>query len=195
MPALRLFLAIDIPLREKESITTIQNQFKNLGHKISLVRSNNIHLTLKFLGDTPLGQVADINKNVAKVVNSTPIFVVSLNGIEVFPNFKKPKVLWIGLKDPQKYLKALHEKINGKMMQLGFPKERGEFTPHITFARIKKSKGEIKKKSSELKQRVVSIPPIDSEYFEVDSVRLMQSELKAEGSIYTILGKFPFVRK
>jgi 2'-5' RNA ligase len=195
MPALRLFLAIDIPLREKESITTIQNQFKNLGHKISLVRSNNIHLTLKFLGDTPLGQVADINKNVAKVVNSTPIFVVSLNGIEVFPNFKKPKVLWIGLKDPQKYLKALHEKINGKMMQLGFPKERGEFTPHITFVRIKKSKGEIKKKSSELKQRVVSMPPIDSEYFEVDSVRLMQSELKAEGSIYTILEKFPFVRK
>jgi 2'-5' RNA ligase len=125
MPALRLFLAIDIPLREKESITTIQNQFKNLGHKISLVRSNNIHLTLKFLGDTPLGQVADINKNVAKVVNSTPIFVVSLNGIEVFPNFKKPKVLWIGLKDPQEYLKALHKKINGKMMLLGFPNERG----------------------------------------------------------------------
>ena len=59
MPALRLFLAIDIPLREKESITTIQNQFKNLGHKISLVRSNNIHLALKFLGDTPLGQFAD----------------------------------------------------------------------------------------------------------------------------------------
>ena len=125
MPALRLFLAIDIPLREKESITKTQNQFKNLGQKISLVRSNNIHLTLKFLGDTPLGQVADINKNVAKVVNSTPIFVVSLNGIEVFPNFKKPKVLWIGLKDPQKHLKALHEKITGKMMQLGFPKERG----------------------------------------------------------------------
>ena len=93
MSALRLFLAIDIPPRAREIITTVQNRFKTLGFKISLVRPGNIHLTLKFLGGTPLEQVANIKKSVSEAVDSISVFKVALDGVGVFQNFKKPRVL------------------------------------------------------------------------------------------------------
>ena len=191
MSALRLFLAIDIPPRAREIVTTVQNRFKTLGFKISLVRPGNIHLTLKFLGDTPLEQVANIKKSVSEAVDSISVFKVALDGVGVFPNFKKPRVLWIGLKDPHKHLKVLQENIDSKMMQLGFPREGKKFDPHLTLARIKHGQGKIKKRFEGLKQEVESVPLIDSEFFQVDSVKLIQSELTPKGSIYTILEKFP----
>ena len=191
MSALRLFLAIDIPPRAREIITTVQNRFKDLGFKISLVRTGNIHLTLKFLGDTPLEQITNIKKRVSEAVGSISVFKLALDGVGVFPNFKKPRILWIGLKDPHKHLKVLQENIDSKMMQLGFPKEEKKFDPHLTLARIKHAQGKIKKRFEGLKQEVESVPLIDSEFFQVDSVRLIQSELTPKGSIYTTLEKFP----
>ena len=191
MSALRLFLAIDIPPRAREIVTTVQNRFKTLGFKISLVRPGNIHLTLKFLGDTPLEQVANIKKSVSEAVDSISVFEVALDGVGVFPNLKKPRVLWVGLKDPHKHLNVLQENIDAKMMKLGFPRERKNFAPHLTLARIKHAKGKIKEGFEDLKREVESVPPMDSEFFQVDSVRLIQSELTPKGSIYTILEKFP----
>jgi len=189
--ALRLFLAIDIPFRVRETITAIQNRLKTLGFKISLVRPGNIHLTLKFLGDIPLGEVANIKKSVSEAVDSISVFEVALDGVGVFPNLKKPRVLWVGLKDPHKHLNVLQENIDAKMMKLGFPRERKHFAPHLTLARIKHAKGKIKESFEDLKREVESVPLMDAEFFQVDSVRLIQSELTPKGSIYTVLEKFP----
>ena len=191
MPVLRLFLAIDIPSHARETVVSIQNRFKTLGLNASWVQPENIHLTLKFLGDTPLEQVAKIKKSVSEAVDSISVCKVALDGIGVFPNFKKPRVLWVGLKDPHKHLNVLQENIDAKMMKLGFPRERKHFAPHLTLARIKHAKGKIKESFEDLKREVESIPPMDSEFFQVDSVRLIQSELTPKGSIYTILEKFP----
>ena len=118
MPALRLFLAIDIPPHARETVVSIQNRFKNLDLKASWVRPGNIHLTLKFLGDTPSEWVAEIRKIVPKAVELFPVFKVALDGVDVFPNFKKPRVLWINLKDPYDHLKILQEKIDAKNWKL-----------------------------------------------------------------------------
>ena len=76
-------------------------------------------------------------------------------------------------------------------MKLGFPGERKNFAPHLTLARIKHAKGKIKESFEDLKREIESVPPMDSEFFQVDSVRLIQSELTPKGSIYTNLEKFP----
>ena len=93
MSALRLFLAIDIPPYARETIVSIQNRFKTLDLNASWVRSGNIHLTLKFLGDTPSERVAEIRENVSEAVESFPVFKVALDEAGVFPNFKKPRAL------------------------------------------------------------------------------------------------------
>jgi len=124
MTALRLFLAIDIPPHARETIVSIQNRFKTLDLNASWVRPGNIHLTLKFLGDTPSERVAEIRENISEAVESFPVFKVALDEAGVFPNFKKPRVVWIYLKDPHNHLKILQGKIDAKMGQLGFPMEK-----------------------------------------------------------------------
>ena len=191
MPALRLFLAIDIPPHARETVVSIQNRFKTLDLNASWVRPGNIHLTLKFLGNTPSERVADISKSVSEAVESFPVFKVALGEAGVFPNFKKPHVLWIDLKDPYNQLKILQGKVDAKMEQLGFTRKKKKFNPHLTLARIKPSKGKVRGVFEDLKQKVESIPSIDAEFFQVSSVRLIRSELTTEGSVYTILGESP----
>lgn len=191
MSALRLFLAIDIPPQVRETIATIQNRFKTLGLKASWVRPDNIHLTLKFLGDTPRERVVNIKKCISESIASINIFKAALDKTGVFPNFKKPQVLWVGLKDPHNHLKILQENIDAKMVELGFPWEKKKFNPHLTLARIKHAKGKTRESFAGLKQEVESGPSINEEFFQVDSVKLIQSELTPKGSIYTVLGKFP----
>ena len=190
MAALSLFLAIDIPPHARETVVSIQNRFKTLDLNASWVRPENIHLTLKFLGDTPSERVTGIRICVSEAVKSYPVFKVALGGAIVFPNLKKPRFLWIDLKDPYNHLTILQEKIDAKMGQLGFPREKKKFNPHLTLARIKHKKGVNKNKFVNLKQEVDSVPLIKTEPFQVDSVKLIHSELTPKGSIYKILGEF-----
>jgi len=191
MPALRLFLAIDIPPHARETVVSIQNRFKTLDLNASWVRPGNIHLTLKFLGDTPSERVVDIRKIVSEVVKPSPVFKVALDGAGVFPNYKNPRVLWINLKDPYNRLKILKEKIDAKMGQFGVLSGKKKFNPHLTLARMKHRKGKVRESFEQLKQKIESIPPIDIKFFKVGSVKLIQSDLTPEGPIYTALGEFP----
>ena len=194
MSVLRLFLALDIPPRARETIVSIQNRFKTLDLHASWVRPGNIHLTLKFLGNTPSERIANIKKGVSEVAESTHVFKVGLDRLGVFPNFKNHRTLWIGLKNPHNNLKVVQENIDEKMEQLGFPKEEKKFNPHITLARIKQLKGEISKNFKDLKHEVESALPVEEEPFQVDSIRLIQSELTPKGSIFKLLGEFPLAR-
>ncbi|KMP11257.1 hypothetical protein UZ36_05065 [Candidatus Nitromaritima sp. SCGC AAA799-C22] len=191
MDALRLFLAIDIPSSAREAITTLQNRFKTLGFKASWVRPENIHLTLKFLSNTPSAQVPDIKQAVARAANLSTGFTATLSGIGVFPNFKKPRVLWVGMNDPQNHLQALRELIERQMELIGFPREKRNFNPHLTLARIKQSRSGNRESFNRLKREIEAHPKFETEPFRADSVRLIQSQLTPEGSIYTVLEEFP----
>ena len=189
MDALRLFLAIDIPPFAREKITGIQDRFKRLNLNIAWVKPANIHLTLKFLGSTSPRQVSAIKDRVSQAVSHTPRFPVSLGEVGVFPNLKNPRVLWVGLEDPQDRLTTVQKKIEEEMTQLGFPPEQRKFSPHLTLGRIKSLK-----EKGLLKNEVQSIQRCDSAPIVVSSVILFQSRLTPKGSIYTILEEFELNR-
>jgi len=195
MPALRLFLAIDIPPHARETVVSIQNRFKTLGLNASWVRSGNIHLTLKFLGNTPSERVAEIRESVSEVVEFFPVFKLALGEVDIFPNFKKPRVLWINLKDIFNRLKILQNEIDIKMGEIGFLKEKKEFNPHLTLARIKHAKAKARESLEELKQGKGFITSINQKYFQVSSVLLLRSDLTPKGPVYTVLGEYPLGQK
>ena len=141
MDALRLFLAIDIPPFAREKISEVQDRFKHLDLNAAWVKPANIHLTLKFLGDTNPRQVPEIKERLAEKVSSISRFPVSLGEIGVFPNFKNPRVLWVGLEDPQNRLTAIQKIVEDEMTRLSFPPEHKNFSPHLTLGRIKSLKG------------------------------------------------------
>ncbi len=192
MDAVRLFLAIDIPPRAREIITTLQNRFKPLGFNASWVAPENVHLTLQFLGDTPPEQIPNIHQGVSTAVTPVPQFMVTLKEIGVFPKLKKPpRTLWVGMEDPQNRLTALQKNIAKQMGEIGFPKEKRKFTPHLTLARIKPERGGKRAKLERLKRKIESSPEIEMEPFRIDAVRLIESQLTPMGSIYTVLKEFP----
>lgn len=185
MDTLRLFLAIDIPSFAKEKIIEVQNRFKKLGLDAAWVKPSNIHLTLKFLGNT--GKLLHIIESMAPQLRPLPSFRVSLAETGAFPNPRNPRILWVGLRDPENKLDPLRKIIEDGMEQIGFPPESKKFTPHLTLARIKSRKG-----NSRLEQEIRAIGKIDSDSFEVTGVRLYQSQLTPQGALYTMLKEFSF---
>ncbi len=192
MDAVRLFLAIDIPPRARKIITALQNRFKPLGLNASWVAPEDVHLTLQFLGDAPPEQIPDIHQGVSVAVTPVPQFMVTLKEIGVFPKLKKPpRILWVGMEDPQGRLTVLQKNIAKQMEKIGFPKEKRNFTPHLTLARIRQERGGRRAILERLKREIESSPKIEMEPFKIDAVRLIESQLTPTGSIYTTLKEFP----
>ena len=107
MAALRTFIAIDVPPAVLDTIIRIQHRFKSLGLHASWVKPVNIHLTLKFLGNTDPDRIPGIQNKLTETLASFPPFQLSLESTGVFPNTKNPRILWVGLKDKEEALRAL----------------------------------------------------------------------------------------
>jgi 2'-5' RNA ligase len=187
MAALRTFIAIDVPSAVLDTIIRIQHQFKSLGLHASWVKPGNIHLTLKFLGDTDPDRIPGIQDKLTEILASFPPFQLSLESAGVFPNTQNPRILWVGLKDEEKALRTLQASIEKTLESVGFPKEQRPFSPHLTLARIKTPKGK-----KELKDELDAINEegIDPHPFEVGNIHLYESQLTPKGSIYTVLANF-----
>ena len=187
MAALRTFIALDVPSAVLDTIIRIQHRFKSLGLHASWVKPANIHLTLKFLGNTDPDRIPGIqNKLIETLTSSTP-FQLSLDSVGVFPNTKNPRVLWVGLKDEEETLIRLQASVENALEGIGFLKEQRTFSPHLTLARIKSPKGK-----KELKDELdaVNQEGIDPHPFEVGGIHLYESQLTPKGSIYTVLANF-----
>ena len=184
-----MFLAIDIPARIREALEKIQNDFKALNLDAAWVKPGNIHLTLKFLGDTESLKIPEIKESMKQVAISAPRFSMAMGEIGVFPNPSRPRVLWVGVEERQGHLITLHQQIEKGMAAIGFAEETRKFSSHLTLGRIKSSRG-----GRALQRKLASRGPVDAEPFEVSSFVLLQSELTPQGSIYTSLQEFTLNR-
>jgi len=184
---LRLFLAIDIPNPAREKITEVQNFYKTLNLDAVWVKPSNMHLTLKFLGNTQPGLIPEIKDRMMGIANATPPFSVTLGNVGVFPNLSRPRVLWIGMEELEGRLDSLKKKMEQEITPLGFPADNKKSVHHLTLGRIKSSRG-----TRRLKKAVESSQPIEMEPFDVSAVQLIKSELTQSGSLYTVQEEFVF---
>ena len=182
--SLRTFLAIDLPSCLLNSIVNKQRDLKQVFPSIDWVKSAKVHLTLKFLGDTPESKIPELQQVVAKAVKGIEPFVINLRGFGVFPHKRAPRTLWTGIEGDSEILLDLNRKIETEVSQLGFPPEGKPFHPHLTLARIKKNQratGEAIEKAS-----ILADPFIFGSLL-VEQVTLFKSELRPTGSVYTKL--------
>lgn len=177
----RGFIAVDIePTTE---IIDLENKLKKTGANIKLVSPENIHITLKFLGDTKEKMVDEIEQIIQKSVDDIKPFDIKLKGLGVFPKPTYIKVIWIGIKQAE-LLSKIAEKINQGTSQLGFKKDKRGFSPHLTIARMRSAKN--KQQLLELIQKYNDL--LFSKQ-RVDTVILKKSELTSKGPIYSDLKK------
>ena len=188
MEKIRTFIAIEIPLAIRTEIAKFQEQLKQEQAPISWVKPNNIHITIKFLGDVDENKIDDIALAIQTATTEIKPFSIEIGGAGAFPNYKKPRVIWIGAKSEHDLLKELAKQIDIQVHKLGFEKETRDFKAHLTLGRVK-SLNDIDGVISELKQR----QDFSGGSFIASEIILMKSELHPAGSIYTPMRKIPLI--
>jgi len=185
---LRTFLAIDLPSDMHKTIAQKQECLRRQLPHINWVKSENLHITLKFLGDTPEMKINDLKQVVQQAVKNISPFVITVRGFGVFPDKRAPRTIWTGIDSDQSALENLASQVESSVISLDFPKENKPFRPHLTLARIKKDNREIGQAID--KSGVLTDPFIFGRLL-VEQVTLFKSDLRPTGSVYTKLWAVP----
>ena len=185
---IRAFLALDPPPEVLRKIADIQTAIrKNIQGALSWVRPEGIHLTLKFFGDIAQDDVHAISKVVAGHAAGARPLNLEAKGLGVFPDTRRPRVLWLGISGEVERLIVLQQSIDQGLEACGFPREERPFRAHLTLARIKSPRG------LEGLDSVLAGKGLESAgKFTATGLTLLKSELTPKGAIYTELGYFPF---
>lgn len=179
---LRTFLSI--PVAVTQPLRRIHRELELLGGPLRLESQAQWHLTVRFLGETEKTLVPGITAVVRTAVAEFCPFPLELRGLGVFPHERHPVVLWAGVFPPEP-LKSLARRLDEAVVALGFPRERREFHPHVTLARIN---GRPPRDFAALLQKHATT---EFSRAVVDHVDLMKSELGPHGAKHTLLEGFP----
>ncbi len=185
---LRTFLAIDLPSEMHKTIAQKQESLRRELPQINWVKSENLHITLKFLGDTPEGTIDELKQVVQQAVKNIAPFVITVRGFGVFPDKRAPRTIWTGIDCEQSALEDLALQVESSVMSLGFPEEKKAFRPHLTLARIKKDNLAI---GQAIQKSGILTDPFIFGRLLVEQVTLFKSDLRPTGSVYTKLWAVP----
>ncbi|MEM2918442.1 MAG: RNA 2',3'-cyclic phosphodiesterase [Candidatus Altiarchaeota archaeon] len=178
---MRVFIAIPVPNELKDILLNLQSEFSQIG-KFKLVEKENLHLTLKFLGE-----ISDEEKNkVIEALESIKFesFNLSLASIGVFPSESYVRVIWVGISKGDEKIRELQNLVEQILSKLEFKKEKN-FHSHITLARVKWI--------DKIKMREILNKYKGKEFgsFYVESIDIMKSELKQRGPVYSLIRRIP----
>ncbi len=183
---IRAFIAIEIPLETQAKIGGIIHtlQMNLTPNLVRWVKTENIHLTLKFLGDVSVANLHLLENILLTEAMQFKPFTMNIGELGAFPNPKRARVLWVNITAPQDLL-ILQRAIESQTVHLGYNAEERPFTPHLTLGRVNRnvSLKDLDQIATALQQNPIGLIDV----VQVDSLKLFKSELNPKGSIYTIL--------
>jgi 2'-5' RNA ligase len=176
---IRTFIAVDLDDSLRGKVVDIQSRLeKSTDYVLKLVEPENLHITLKFLGDVDESRMERVFHTVKEALSGASPFKIVLRGVGAFPSVTRPEVIWIGLGEGIESLIKIMTTLETYLARIGFPREKREPVPHLTIARVKKpSKDGI---SSLLR----SLSDIEIGSMEVSDVKVKSSTLTPSGPIY-----------
>ncbi len=175
---MRLFIALPLPLEVEEYLSKIIFAFKQKKAGINWVAPKNIHLTVKFLGESEDAKVPSITSAIDSVARAYPVLHATVDAVGAFPDMKRPRVIWAGMSGDIDKMAGVAIDIENAMSEFGFEKENRPFKPHLTLGRVKDVYG-----LSDLTTYLGSynITPTD---LTLDKIVLFKSTLTPRGPIY-----------
>jgi 2'-5' RNA ligase len=187
MPILRTFIAIELDEQCKSGLSHLQNRLRDQmpPRGVRWVQPEGIHLTLKFLGDTPVEKVDEVKLALAWVAAQAGPFTFTVAGLGCFPNSRQPRVVWVGLQEPTGALARLQKAVEDHVAPLGFPTEQRSFSPHLTLGRVQRyaAKSEVRQIGE------VAVANAVGTIGEMTAtvVCYIKSDLRPSGAVYTTL--------
>lgn len=182
METLRTFIAFPLPAAVRDHIRTLQDGVRAEGIRMRWVKPENIHLTLKFLGNVAPADIEGIAEAMAETVRSAPLIHLGAKGLGVFPGISRPRVLWVGLQGETHSLIEIRKRLDENLGRVGIAPDTRPFKAHLTIAR---AKGNLNSKP--LAEVMAALGNIESAPFTAEEMVLYQSELKPDGAVYTRL--------
>ena len=187
MTSWRMFCAVELPeeVRKQleEHILTLRKAVPDAAASWS--RVENIHLTLKFLGNVAVDRIPVISAAAARAVAEISSFPIGIGNTGVFPRASRAQVIWIGVSDPSGKLAALQERLENECAAEGFAKEDRAYRPHLTIARIRRPEGARRLADAHLQMQ------FPTTNIELNELVVFRSELSPKGSKYTPISTHP----
>jgi len=181
----RLFVSVDLD-GLADGIAAVQERFAD-APGLRFTDPEQVHVTLKFLGDTDEDRLPDLTDELAAAVEESAVepFALHVAGLGVFPSLDYISVVWVGAGEGSEKLTRLHETVEERTVAMGFDPEDHEFTPHATIARMDHAGGK-----ELVQERVREDDPVVGR-LAVEEVRLKESVLGSDGPTYTTVEQFP----
>jgi len=165
-----------------DALGLVQAGLMSSGGDLKPVERENIHMTMKFLGDVDERLLEEVKRAVSEV--SFGPFRMELVGVGAFPNLRRPRVIWAGVTSGAEETKRIYDDLESGLEGVGFRRERRRFNPHVTIARVRSGRNR-----DRLVEEVLSHRDDVFGGFEVDRVRLKRSVLTPRGPIYSTLAE------
>lgn len=181
MTSIRSFIAFDVGEEIRATLRDIQNQLRRSNADVRWEPDDHFHVTIKFLGDVDEFILPKVIATIESTLSDIPPFNVSFESLGGFPNWRTPRVIWIGCENADGSLRRIKNILDRKLESFGFETEQREFHPHVTLGRIKSADGVqhltpmLEKLTFEPRQRTI------------DGIIVMKSVLQPSGAEYTSL--------
>lgn len=176
---MRAFIAVEIEEDIRRSLASVREQGRVIGKAVRWVKTEQMHVTLKFFKEIPYSEVTDVTSAMQIASEGIGSFELEVRGLGFFPDPKRPRVYWAGIQDVEGTLKRFYERLEDALADFGYPRETRPLKPHLTLARFR--------------GRADRLPSPDEgkdEYFgsqTVEEIVLFKSELRPQGPLYTPL--------
>jgi 2'-5' RNA ligase len=181
----RTFVAVEISSEVRSHARQLIAELSETPAKVRWVEPENLHLTLKFLGDVELVDMPAVCDAVSAAVADLPPFDLMARGAGAFPTLDRPRTVWIGFDEGTDDIVALHGAIEMRLAPLGFRREQRRFRPHLTIGRVRDCPPEA---FADLAQRLSAAAEFVGGSTDVNEVVVFSSELRREGPTYEPLG-------
>ncbi len=190
MNLLRAFIAIELPKQLQDALEKQTTRLRqSLGDDlVRWIPTQNMHLTLKFIGNIAASHVEFLKQLIAQTAVSHSQFDLQISGIGSFPNSKRARILWAGIHAPAE-LASLQKGLEAGTTRLGYEMEERPFSPHLTLGRVRQNIDQTGLQRIRATLDSIQLGNIGSA--RVDSIHLYKSELRASGSVYTKLFSVP----
>lgn len=183
----RIFTAIDVPDNYRRLIKERIDAWCTYRADIRWVKPENLHFTLKFLGEVTEDQIKIICSTCREIAASHKTFSVSLAGTGVFPDHRNPRVLWIGVTGEVDMFCSLQNALDLTLEKSGFQRETRPFLPHLTTGRVRSRRKIAGFLSNYLKEKVAFEP------FTIKELAVYRSEITGSGPLYHLLARYPLL--
>lgn len=178
----RMFIAIPIPGEVTSRIREVELELGRSLSGVKWVEPENLHITLKFLGNVPSNRVEEIAEGLRRAARGLPSFKIGLTGIGCFPPGGNPRVIWVGIREGGGELRRFSSRVEEEMEGIGFPREKRQFVPHLTLGRARDG-------FQDPRGVLGTYQTVEFGSFMTRSIRLMRSRLTRSGPIYSLLAE------